>query len=257
MITKKSESAHMDTKLDPFDQVPMYYQLYNKVRQKIEDSEWKPRQPIPSERELQEFYNVSRTTVRQAVSLLVNHGFLYREHGRGTFVSPPKLKNSLHVLSSFSEDMRSRGMEPGQQILQIKWVEPTTKIRQQLELPDDRKTVLLITRLRLANDEPIGIHSAYLPLHEEEGFSVESLEAYGSLYKLLEEKYDRIPTEADETIESVVADEREAALLNIYPGSPLLLIQRIVWSQKREAMEYVKVIYRADRYQYYIHLSRQ
>jgi GntR family transcriptional regulator len=83
------------------------------------------------------------------------------------------------------------------------------------------------------------------------------MEASGSLYALLAEKFNLIPFEADETIEATIADAHEAGLLSVNEGSPLLRFERLVWSQTRQAMEYVRVLYRADRYQYYVHLSRQ
>ena len=82
------------------------------------------------------------------------------------------------------------------------------------------------------------------------------LESTGSIYTLLQERFHLIPTEADETLEAVLATPREAALLQIAPGSPLLLSVRITYSQYRRAMEYVKILYRADRYQYFAKLTR-
>lgn len=244
-------------RIDQYAVVPKYHQLFTIIKNKIENGDFVAHQAIPSERELEILYNVSRTTIRQALTLLINQGYVFREHGKGTFVSPPKLKNSLHVLTSFTDDMRARGLEPGQRILRIAYVEPSAKIRQHLELPPTFDNILMIERLRLANDEPVGIHAAYLPLPPEQKITQVEMEDAGSLYALLEEKFNLIPFEADETIEATVADPHEAVLLNVSEGSPLLHIERIVWSQSRQVMEFVKVLYRADKYQYYVHLSRK
>lgn len=242
--------------IDPYDLVPKYGQLANIIRQKIEDGEWGGEKPIPSERELEEIYNVSRTTVRQALGMLANRGYLYRDHGRGTFVVPKKLQNSLHTLSSFSDDMRLRGLKPGQKILKIEYISPPQNVRQYLDLPPEVTQVLFIERLRYADDVPIGIHLSYLPLQTDIDLLRTDLEAGGSLYELCERKFNLIPTEADETLEATVADDREAGLLEINPGQPLLLVKRTLWSQQRKVMEFVKVLYRADRYQYFVHLTR-
>jgi GntR family transcriptional regulator len=243
-------------RVNPYDVVPKYHQLYDILRQKIAGGEWQPHEAIPSERELESLYNVSRTTVRQAINLLVTEGFLYREHGRGTFVARPKLQHSLHLLTSFTDDMRQRGLKPGQRLLSLEHVEPSAWIRQQLDLPPEMSEVLKVERLRLGDDEPIGLHVAYLPLDGGQALSAHDLDEAGSLYELLESRFNLIPVEADETLEATAADEREARLLQVPVGSPLLLIERTTWSQQRRPIEFVKMLYRADRYKYGIHITR-
>jgi GntR family transcriptional regulator len=243
-------------RVNPYDVVPKYHQLYDILRQKINSGDWKPHEAIPSERELETLYNVSRTTVRQAINLLVNDGFLYREHGRGTFVARPKLQHSLHLLTSFTDDMRQRGLQPGQRLLNLEYVAPSAWVRQRLELPPEMDEVLKVERLRLGDDEPVGIHVAYLPLDPDQALTAQDLDEAGSLYELLESRFNLIPVEADETLEATAANEREATLLHVPVGSPLLLIERTTWSQQHRPVEFVKMLYRADRYKYGIHITR-
>lgn len=242
--------------VDPNDYTPKYYQLATILRERISGGELTAHQPIPSERQLEEIYSVSRTTIRQAIDLLVRQGFLYREHGRGTFVSPQKLQKGISELTSFSEDMRSRGLVPGQKILELKMAAPPDEVRQRLDLPPDCGELLYIERLRLGDGVPMGLMTAYHVLPEGLTITREMLEAAGSIYNLLAERYHLIPTEAYETLEAVLATPYEAGLLQIAPGSPLLMSVRITYSQYRRAMEYVRILYRADRYQYYAKLTR-
>ena len=242
--------------IDPYDVVPKYYQLVNILRQKIEAGELSENQVIPSERELESLYNISRTTIRQAIDVLIRQGFLYREHGRGTFVSPLKLQKGIQELTSFSEDMRNRGLEPGQTILDIRHIPLPEFVGRKLELPKDTKTVLRIERIRLGNNSPMGIQDSYLALPEGKTITLEELSEKGSIYAILREKFNIIPTEAEETLEVTVATKREADLLQIKEGAPLLLSERILWSQYRQAVEYVKILYRGDRYKYTIRLTR-
>lgn len=244
------------TRIDPYAFVPKYYQLFTILRNKIEDGELPPLQSIPSERELEEIYSVSRTTIRQAIALLTNQGFVFREHGRGTFVTPPKLQNSLHELTSFTQDMHARGLVPGQKVLELSYIEPSQKVRHQLELGTEVDRVLFLKRLRYADNKPIGIHSAYLPLNPAQPITIEEINRSGSLYSLLQNKFNLNPSKAYETIEATIADPEEAQLLEVKEGSPLLLFERTVWSQTRQAMEFVRVVYRADRYQYFVHLTK-
>ncbi|HBY93130.1 MAG: GntR family transcriptional regulator [Ardenticatenaceae bacterium] len=244
------------TRVDPFSAVPKYYQLHDILQQKIEDGVWRPHESLPSERELESLYNVSRTTIREALGILEKEGYIYREHGRGTFVSRPKLQYSLNMLSSFTDDMKLRGFVAGQQLLHLEYVEPSSRVRQQLQVQPRVDHVLRIERLRLANGEPIGIHDAYLPLSRDQRITVEELDEVGSLYTLLESKFNLAAAEADETLEATVANHREATLLQVPVGSPLLLIERTTWSRERRPMELVKMLHRADRYKYYVRLVR-
>ncbi|MCL4559082.1 MAG: GntR family transcriptional regulator [Chloroflexi bacterium] len=242
--------------VDPFDVVPKYYQLADIIRQKVERGEWSPSQPIPSERQLETLYNVSRTTIRQALAMLIRQGLLYHEQGKGTFVSPQKLQKGILELTSFSEDMRSRGLVPGQVILDLSTVEPPAKVAQHLELKPDVQRVLRIERIRLGDGKPIGLQVSYLALGESQTITREELENRGSLYALIQEKFHIIPSAADETLEVTVAGPREASLLQVAEGSPLLLSERTLWSQARRAIEFVSILYRGDRYRYYIRLTR-
>ncbi len=242
--------------IDPDAFMPRYYQLANILRERIASGEIAAHQPIPSERQLEQLYSVSRTTIRQAIDLLVRQGFLYREHGRGTFVSPQKLQKGISELTSFTEDMKQRGMLPGQKILEIKQVKLPEKIRQKLELPAGLPDVLYVERLRLGDKLPMGLQTSYTLLPEGQTITRQELEAAGSIYQILQEKFHLIPTEADETLEVTLATPREASLLQIKPGSPPLLSERTTYSQNRRVIEFVKILYRGDRYRYFAKLTR-
>jgi GntR family transcriptional regulator len=242
--------------VDPQDLLPRYHQLANILRERISKGELAAREPIPSERQLEDLYSVSRTTIRQAIGLLVRQGFLFREHGRGTFVSPQKLQKGISELTSFTEDMKRRGIVPGQRILELGIVRTTREICRHLELSRDARNVLRVERLRLGDGIPMGLQNSYYALPEGQGISREELEEVGSIYRILQEKFHLIPTEADETLEVAVASRREASLLQIKTGSPLLVSERTTYSQYRRPIEFVKILYRGDRYRYYAKLTR-
>ncbi len=246
----------MPDNIDPNDFLPRYYQLASILRDRISKGEVPARQPIPSERQLEKDFSVSRTTIRQAIELLIRQGFLYREHGRGTFVSPQKLQKGISELTSFTEDMKRRGITPGQKILGIEQVRVSASLRSRLELPADRSKVLRIERLRLGDGLPMGLQTSYYVLPEGQTVTHEELEEYGSIYRILQEKYHLIPTEADETLEVTSATPHEASLLQVKAGSPLLLSERTTYSQYRQVIEFVKILYRGDRYRYYAKLTR-
>lgn len=245
----------MSSVINPYDAIPKYHQLAQILRKKIESGEWLPKSSIPSERQLEALYGVSRPTIRQAIELLIREGYLYREHGKGTFVMPQKLQKGLLELTSFSEDLIKRGIVPGQEILEMDMETPPEKVRQLLDLPKDQK-VLKIKRIRLGDNIPIGLQTSYLVLAPGQSIEREELESAGSLYKILHEKLHIIPWAADETLEVTSATTEEASLLKVTTGSPLLLNERVLWSQARKAVEYVKILYRGDRYRYTMRLTK-
>jgi GntR family transcriptional regulator len=246
----------MSSTIDPAHILPKYYQLAGIIRQQIEDGVYPAHTAIPSERQIEEQYNLSRPTIRQAIDILVRQGYLYRVHGKGTFVSPPKLQKGILELTSFSEDMRNRGLEPGQSILEFGYVSPSPQVARQLEIRDAKQYVLRIKRLRFGDGKPIGLQDSYLCLPEGRVITREEIEKRGSIYAILEEKFGLFPTEADETLEVTLATPEEADLLDISVGSPLLLNERTLWSQNRQAIEFVRILYRGDRYKYFVRLTR-
>jgi len=245
----------MSRYINPNNAIPKYFQLATILRKQIDDGLWKPRDPIPSERQLETQYKVSRPTIRQAIDYLEKQGYLYREHGRGTFVSPHKLQKAMQELTSFSEDLLRKGIQPGQVIRAIETVIPPESILQRLELPPG-SSVLRIERIRLGDDVPIGLQTSYVALGPDQQIDRQDLEQYGSLYRILQEKFNITPTEADETLEVTLATPQEARLLQIKAGDPLLLNERLTYNQNRQPIEFVKILYRGDRYQYVIRLKR-
>jgi len=243
--------------IDPSNVIPKYYQLASILRQQIENGDFKPHDAILSERQLEQRYNLSRPTIRQAIDLLSRQGYIYRVHGKGTFVSPPKLQKGMQELTSFSEDMRNRGLKPGQRILEFGYAKPDSKTRQQLEISDNEKKVLRIKRLRYGDEEPMGLQDSFLALDSAHIITREEVEEKGSIYVILQEKFGIYPTEADETLEVTLATSEEAELLRITEGSPLLLSERTLWSQDRKAIEFVRILYRGDRYKYFVRLTRK
>jgi GntR family transcriptional regulator len=152
--------------------------------------------------------------------------------------------------------MKQRGLIPGQKILEIGYVQPPEKVRQHLELPEASDQVLRIERIRLGDGVPMGLQTSFYCLTDGQTITREELEENGSIYKILQEKFHLIPTEADETLEVTLATPREASLLQVEPGSPLLLSERTTYSQFRRVFEFVKILYRGDRYRYVAKLTR-
>ena len=242
-------------KLDEHSPIPLYHQLQELLREKIESGEWNPGARLPTEDELCEMCQISKTTVRQALSALAIEGFLIRKQGRGTFVAEPRIEQGPVELTSFSEEMQRRGLYPASKVMELKEIPATPKIADALKL-DRGELVFMIKRLRLANDEPMGIQTAYLPAALFPGLLDEDLS--GSLYQVLEEKYSIIPASATEVHYAVLLDKHEAELLGMPSRDSVgLLVERRGFSQDEHPIEFVSSIMRGDRYQVSVHLVRR
>jgi GntR family transcriptional regulator len=223
--------------------VPKYYQLREILLDLIEN-ELAVDAPVPSERELATRYGLSRMTARQAVEHLVSEGRLYRVQGKGTFVARPKIDMPLR-LTSFTEDMRARGMTPGSRDLGRRLTTATAAVARELGL-DTGAPVYVIERLRTADGIPMALERSHLPAHLVPDLLDEPLDR--SLYELLATRYGLALDRGDQLIEAGIADSGDAGLLGLAPGSAVLLLQRRCWAGP-VAVEYVVSTYRADRYQ--------
>jgi len=233
--------------------VPLYVQIREALREDITKGLLKPGQKIPSEEELAKRYHVSRMTVRQGIADLINEGLLYRRRGIGTFVAQLRITRDYTKLTSFFEDMLERGLHPSSRLLNLKVIPAGPKIAKALAL-EKGEPVICIERLRLAADQPIAIHCAYVPQKLCPELLKEDLESQ-SLYMLFE-SYGFKLKRAVQRIEARQANQFQAHLLEVEEGAPLLYMERITFADDGTPVEYVEGYNRGDRYACTIVLSR-
>jgi GntR family transcriptional regulator len=226
--------------------IPLYQQLYEILRAKIVQSDWKPGDMIPSESELIEQYYVSRNTVRQVLDLLVQEGLIYRQRGRGTFVSHPTLEQSMVRIVSFTEDMHQRNFLPGTEVLSAKLIPSPDDIAGKLDVVEGDQ-LAMIERLRLADGEPMSVEKSFL-VHQYCPNILRYDYARNPLRQVLERDYRIRLMHAKQVIRAVMASSALAELLDIHLPAPLLFIERVSYSQDSIPVEYLEIYYRADRY---------
>lgn len=241
-------------KVNKSSPIPLHYQLKDIICELIENEELKPGDPIPPERELCAFHEVSRMTVNKAILNLVNEGLLYREQGKGTFVSKPKERHQLSSLVSFTEDMKAKGLEVDTKMLSFSRKKATKKIQKSLGL-EDGQDVFEITRLRLVSGEPYAIETAFIPVFLCEQLSREMLEGK-SLYDVLTSRFGLVMDYARQSIEAVIMDEYESSMLNVEKNAIALMLSRKTYLKDDTPMELTKAIYRADKYKFEVVLKR-
>ena len=225
--------------------LPKYYRLKESIRSMIEDRQLEEGDLIPSERELCEGHGVSRMTARQAVNELVNEGVLYREQGRGTFVAGAKLQHETVRLTSFTQDMQERGMTASSKVLGVEVEGASLTAARALGVePGDQ--IVRVSRVRNAGGRPMALEASYL-LYEV-GKSILGVDlSESSLYHELRKKGLRIAS-AEQKYEATLLNEDEADHLGIPAGSAALLVERVTFDDNGDPFEYVKSIYRGDRY---------
>lgn len=229
--------------------LPYYQQLYEILRGKIQRREWQPGDMIPPESELIETYQVSRSTVRQVLDMLVNEGLIYRERGRGSFVAHPTLEQSMSRIISFTQDMRQRGFSPGTRVLSASLISAPEDIAEKLQIPPG-DVLARIERLRLADGEPMSIEESYL-VHRYCPNILQHDYSSKPLRETLERDYGIRLVYARQVIRAIPASKQLAKLLEIKPNVPLLFIERITFSQAEIPVEFLRIYYRADRYSLY------
>jgi GntR family transcriptional regulator len=207
--------------------------------------------PVGSERALMATYGVSRATVREAVGQLVSDGVLYRVHGKGTFVAPARVDSQLH-LASFTEEMRRRGLEPTTRVLEAVCTGAPRRAAAELGLAPD-EPVWRLERLRIAAGEPMALELGWFPERLLPGLDAHDLSA--SIYTLFRETYGLTVDAAVQAVWAESADARQAGLLGVTAGAPLLAFRRTS-SAAGVAVEHNLSWYRGDRYQVHLSLDR-
>jgi len=230
---------------------PLYVQLRKRIESGISSGFLAPDTPIPPERDIARLTGLSRVTVRKAIAELVERGVILQRQGSGSFVAPskPRVEQSLTGLTSFSEDMARRGLRSD-----IRWLErglflPSADEVAALSLAAGDQVVRL-SRLRLADDRPMAIERAALPLD----ILPNPLIVSDSLYEVLARTGAR-PVRAIQKISAINLSDEDSRLLEIRPQAAGLRIERVGYLAGGRAVELTRSIYRGDAYDFVAELK--
>lgn len=231
--------------IDKNSSLPIYAQLEEYIKKNIKERVYLPGESLPTERELTELFGVSRMTIRQAITNLVHQGVLYKTHGKGAFVSKEVIEKKMEI-ESFSQDMQKRGLVPSSKILTFEKVIPDSEVLEKLQLSDNEQ-VYFLSRLRLANNEPMAIEYSYLPEKYYPDLMKYNL-MNCSLYALMKQEYHSDFNYMKQSIRAATISKNEAEmLLNKSRGFGIISL-RTIFNGDEVPIEYTKTIYHPDRY---------
>jgi GntR family transcriptional regulator len=210
--------------LDHESATPLHIQFERRVIEHIESGEWKPGDKIPSERDLMQFADISRATVRQAMNSLSHQNILEKVHGAGTFVKQPKFEQPLHVTYSFSQQLRKLGFKLEDQLLERRLLPATPELAERLQIPVNTD-VIYIHRLRLLAGTPMMVSKSYIPYDLCPGLLHDPFD--DSLYQLLVTRYHIPVTRATDRLEAQAPDRVLCQLLRITNRVPIMYVERV------------------------------
>jgi GntR family transcriptional regulator len=247
--------AHVDISFDRRAPLPMYYQLKEWLSGRILSGELEPGEQLPGELELCERLHVSRSVVRQALSELDHDGLVDRRRGKGTFVAAPKTAEGLiSGLRGLAEDAWLRGSRVESTVLVLRERPADSAVARILELDPDEGVVEL-GRLRLLDGEPHVLVTTFLPAALVPGLVAVDLGGSGSLYRILRERYGLPILSCVRRVEAAVADARQAHLLRLRRGDPLLVLRSTAYTSGHRPLEHFVAYHRADRSAFEVELE--
>ena len=224
---------------------PLYLQLKEVLLDAIESGKWRVNEKIPSENKLSEQYGLSRMTVRAVLTDLVKEGMLYRVQGKGTFVAE-KISTVSPSYVGIREQLEKQGYEVETLVLGCEVCKSNAAVARHMQIENGAE-VFKIRRLRSVKGEPISIHTSYIDPSYSEEFTKELLEKE-QLCVLLSERYGVDKKRAEETLEAVPAEDGDAKLLGIAPGTPVLLLGDVLYAKEdAKPYEYTRIVFRGDK----------
>ncbi|MBR7552528.1 GntR family transcriptional regulator [Allobacillus sp. GCM10007491] len=236
--------------LDYIDSTPLYIQLAKEIEKKVHEGIYTDQ--IPSERELMDEYRISRSTVRQCIEKLVRDGVLEKRRGKGTFIAPKPITDWLGSLKSTNETIESMGLHPGAKLTEAKIIQVDEHLKKLTGLEE----AYYFSRIRYANQTPIGIEEHYFPVSLGKRLAQYDLNRE-AFYNLVEKELNLQTFEASQKISAEMITRKQAKLLETSMKLCMLKTERLVKDVEGNFVEYEQAFYRGDLYSFQLNLARK
>lgn len=227
---------------------PLYVQIANSIAVRIAAGELAVGEQLASERQLAKELDVSRLTVRQALSSLRQQGLVDTQLGKGYFVRQPRIEQPVDILIGFSDNMLKKGLRPGATVLNQQTMLADRTLAPMLRVGVG-ELIFSIHRLRTANAMPVALEYSYFPARYFPALDRHDV-TQRSIYAILAEEYGIQLAGAQQALEPVVATAQQAQLLAISKGDPLMLVTRTAWDSQERVVEFAQDYYRGDCFRF-------
>ncbi|MBY5034521.1 GntR family transcriptional regulator [Streptococcus gallolyticus] len=225
-----------------------YITIHDKIKEEIDDQVWKIGERLPSERDLADRFGVSRMTLRQAITLLVEEGVLQRKIGSGTYVASTRVQEKMRGTTSFTEIVHSQGKAPSTKLISYQKKLASETERQRLELgPND--LVIRMERIRYADNVPLVFEVASIPEKLIRNFNRTDITNH--FFKTLADNGYEIG-KSQQTIYAKTASDHVAAYLEVAKGHAILALTQVSYFTDGQPFEYVRSQYVGDRFEFYL-----
>lgn len=234
-------------KIDKKSEIPLYQQLAHSIKKAVDEQKLKENDKIPAENKFCKIYDLSRTTVRQALDILEKDGYIYKLRGKGSYVSTPKIYQNRSSFSKFYDDMRSLGKVPVSKIISLKIKVADAYVREKMQL-EENEMLCQIKWIRYGNNEPLIYETINLNYKLVDGIEMKEL-TDKKLYDILSEEYGIKMTHGKELFYPCKLDINEAKNLGLKENDLGMKVERVVF-QGKDVVEYTTSTVRGDRFIY-------
>lgn len=236
-------------KIDRKSPVPLYYQLKESLLQEIQAGTWVTGDKLPTEDEISRQYNISRTTIRQALRDLELNGIVYRQAGKGTFLTNTKYVESPSLFDLEMSEFNVKGLQVSWKVVQAEEVKADENVAKTMGV-DLNTRLFCLERIRYANEFAVGHTSSYVTMAYRDQIDLDLAETAGTMYYL--SKIDMSHCTAEHFLEAFPADRKEVNLLGLEKGAPVLVVKRLIRNEHGTPFEFFRGVYRWDRFRYHI-----
>jgi len=234
--------------IDKKSVIPIYYQIAKLFEKKIFSGVLKPEEKLPPENKIADIFDISRMTVRKALSELINANMIYSEKGKGTFVAKPKLDNTVFELKNFKEELKNRGMNPQTKLLNVKIIRADKDLALKLDIDKDKKC-LDFSSIISANNEPLIYESKYIVYSKHKPILENEIQD-PSLSNIAMAHGDSFPIMSKKLLNVSKAIKKHAELLNIKIDAPVFVIEQFLYDSSNNPIGWGKSICRGDKFKF-------
>lgn len=234
--------------IDKSSVIPIYYQLAKLLEGQILRGELKPGEALPTESEISAHFEISRMTVRRAISELISAGMVHAQQGKGTFVALPKLNNVVFELDNFNRELEQRGLRVNTTLLSAHIVRADAQLEKIFQLQDETTRFLYFRTVLSAEEERLAYEKKYI-IYKKSKPLLESILNDPTLSALVTANSDVLPVSTKKVLQVSVTNKEESNILGIGINVPIFVIEETIYDLELKPIGWSKSIYRGDRYQ--------